>query len=318
MQNRTLILLLICLPWAASLAAGSGAELSSSLFKLDLMQAKDGNAEAQHSLAARYEEGHGVEADLAQAVAWYRRAADQGHAPAHFKLGQLYEEGRGVPQDSRQALIWYTSAAEMGDRNARERLKAIVAKRQAEARKAALAKQRAEEQARAQAAAKQRAAAPTPPPAPVPAKPSAKPARATPPAAPSFPNLRQTILESKWDNGGQAAHRLPSALTSCLATGQDEVVCFSREATRKLGGAELRYTVKATLRGFRDDGRFDLSYLFNVTGIKGPADAARDADGLQAKEGWQPALQLRCQAESRRSIRCQGREGGSVRFVAAR
>lgn len=323
MLRNFVVLLLLCLPWAGA-AAEQGAELSSSLFRLDLMQAREGNVEAQYSLATRYEEGHGVERNLEQAAVWYRRAADQGHAPSHFKLGQLHEEGRGLPQDSRQALIWYTSAAELGDRNASERLRAIVAEKQERARaqalaqraaeqerREALARQRAEEKARAQNAASQRAAVK---PVAVPAPPPA-PARAAP--KPGFPNLREDILRAKWSLAGHAAEHLPSALTSCLPTGKDEVVCFSRETSRNLGPAELTYSVKATLSGFAPDGSFDISYLFNVTRLKGHAEGAGAADGLRAKEGWQePALRLRCQAETRSRIRCRGLDGRPLSFVA--
>ncbi|MBC8293597.1 MAG: sel1 repeat family protein [Proteobacteria bacterium] len=56
--------------------------------------------------------------DYAEAVMWYRRAADQGHAEAMFVLGSMYSysEGMGdVPRDKVEAAKWYRSAAELGD-----------------------------------------------------------------------------------------------------------------------------------------------------------------------------------------------------------
>ena len=41
-----------------------------------------GGAEAKYRLAKRYENGYGVERDLAKAMKWYRKAARQGHAEA--------------------------------------------------------------------------------------------------------------------------------------------------------------------------------------------------------------------------------------------
>ena len=46
-----------------------------------------------------YSNGLAVPQDYEQAVAWWRKAADQGDAGAQFNLGFLYAEGRGVPQD---------------------------------------------------------------------------------------------------------------------------------------------------------------------------------------------------------------------------
>ena len=43
--------------------------------------------------------GVGVPQDYAQAVHWFRKAAEQGHAEAQDSLGRCYEHGHGVPQD---------------------------------------------------------------------------------------------------------------------------------------------------------------------------------------------------------------------------
>ena len=55
----------------------------------------------QTLLGEMYEDGSGVPQDDAQAVQWYRKAADQGYAKGQFKLGWIYDQGRGVPQDRR-------------------------------------------------------------------------------------------------------------------------------------------------------------------------------------------------------------------------
>ena len=49
--------------------------------------------------------------DAAEAVAWYRRAAEQGDATAQSNLGAMYAEGLGVPQDAVEAHMWLTIAA---------------------------------------------------------------------------------------------------------------------------------------------------------------------------------------------------------------
>ena len=64
----------------------------------------------------------GMEADDAQAVQWYRKAAEQGDADAQFKLGWMYRNGRGVEADDAQAMQWYRKAAEQGHTHAKAAL----------------------------------------------------------------------------------------------------------------------------------------------------------------------------------------------------
>ncbi|MDX1251456.1 MAG: sel1 repeat family protein [Gammaproteobacteria bacterium] len=56
--------------------------------------------------------GRGVPKDAAEAVKWYRKAAEQGITAARINLGNMYADGRGVPKDEVQALNWYRAAAE--------------------------------------------------------------------------------------------------------------------------------------------------------------------------------------------------------------
>jgi TPR repeat protein len=50
----------------------------------------------------------------AEAVTWYRKAADQGLAGAQSNLGGMYEKGQGVPQDYAEAANWYRKAGHQG------------------------------------------------------------------------------------------------------------------------------------------------------------------------------------------------------------
>jgi TPR repeat protein len=56
----------------------------------------------------------GEKLDLAEAAAWYRKAADQGHPLAQNELGFFYQQGFGLPEDVTQSLFWYRKAAEAG------------------------------------------------------------------------------------------------------------------------------------------------------------------------------------------------------------
>ena len=59
---------------------------------------------AQISLGIMYANGQGVPQDYAEAVKWFRLAADQGDATAQFNLGIMYAKGQGVPQDYAEAV----------------------------------------------------------------------------------------------------------------------------------------------------------------------------------------------------------------------
>jgi len=55
-----------------------------------------------------------VPQDHAEAVKWYRRAAEQGDMFAHHDLAQMYRNGEGVPQDYPTAHMWFNIAAANG------------------------------------------------------------------------------------------------------------------------------------------------------------------------------------------------------------
>ena len=76
--------------------------------------AADGDPVAQNRLGTWYEHGMYVKADIVQAAAWYRLAAQSGNAVAQNNLGVLYHRGAGVPLDQKQAVSWYAKAAEQG------------------------------------------------------------------------------------------------------------------------------------------------------------------------------------------------------------
>ena len=60
-----------------------------------------------------YYNGHGVPQDYAEAVKWYRLAADQGVAAAQHDLGVMYLKGQGVPQNYVLAHMWFNLAASL-------------------------------------------------------------------------------------------------------------------------------------------------------------------------------------------------------------
>ena len=71
-------------------------------------------ADAQTALAGMYVTGRGVRRRTAEAVKWYRKAAEQGDATAQFTLGSMYVRGSGVRENYAEAAKLYRRAAEQG------------------------------------------------------------------------------------------------------------------------------------------------------------------------------------------------------------
>ena len=64
--------------------------------------------------------------DAAEAVKWYRKAAEQGHVHAQNNLGVRYANGEGVPEDDVTAYAWFSVTATSGNwfgRDSRDRIK---------------------------------------------------------------------------------------------------------------------------------------------------------------------------------------------------
>ncbi len=73
--------------------------------------ADQGNDSAALNLGALFYAGRGAARDPTQAVRWFRIAAQQGNGHAEFNLASLYAEGRGAPQNLPAALVWFSAAS---------------------------------------------------------------------------------------------------------------------------------------------------------------------------------------------------------------
>ncbi len=72
-----------------------------------------GNVRAELNLGAAYAGGGpGLAPDPAEAVKWYRKAADGGDSMGQFMVGNCYEKGIGVSADSAEAARWFRKSAE--------------------------------------------------------------------------------------------------------------------------------------------------------------------------------------------------------------
>ena len=86
------------------------AEDDAEAVKWFRLAAEQGLANAQHNLGVMYDNGEGVPQD----VAAFRLAADQGFAEAQVSLSFIYANGIGVPQDLVLAHLWSNLAATHG------------------------------------------------------------------------------------------------------------------------------------------------------------------------------------------------------------
>jgi len=86
-----------------------------------------GDAEAQFNMGVMYDEGAGVQQDLATAAEWYKKAAEQGFVDAQANIGMMYYHGQGVPCDHKMAVEWLQMAANQGDSEACDFIRKITA-----------------------------------------------------------------------------------------------------------------------------------------------------------------------------------------------
>jgi uncharacterized protein len=72
-----------------------------------------------------YANGTGVAKDAAEAVRWYRKAADAGEPGGMNGLGVMYETGTGVAKNAAEAVRWYRKAGAAGSQDAKVNLKRL-------------------------------------------------------------------------------------------------------------------------------------------------------------------------------------------------
>ena len=74
-----------------------------------------------------HEHGEGVAKDAAEALRWYRLAADQGHPGACDKVARFFDAGMGVAACRGEAVRWFKRAVAGGFEPAESELKRLGA-----------------------------------------------------------------------------------------------------------------------------------------------------------------------------------------------
>jgi TPR repeat protein len=75
-------------------------------------------AEAAYQEGEQYYYGDGVRADQAEAVRFYRQAAEVGHVEAQYALAWSYKYAEGVAQNDQESFRWFMAAAAQGNSDA--------------------------------------------------------------------------------------------------------------------------------------------------------------------------------------------------------
>lgn len=88
-------------------------------------KASDNDPRSYYMLGIMFEKGEGAKIDFAEAVAWYRKAADKDNPAAQYRLGRLYERGEGVDENREEAIKLYRKSARQGYANAKLALKRL-------------------------------------------------------------------------------------------------------------------------------------------------------------------------------------------------
>lgn len=84
--------------------------------------ANKGDDKARNDLGNCYYGGKGVEKDELEAVRWFWDAAVQGDAEAQNSLGDCYYYGKGVEENETEAAEWYQGAADKGHADAQTKV----------------------------------------------------------------------------------------------------------------------------------------------------------------------------------------------------
>ena len=94
---------------------GHGLEKNESeAFNWNKKAAEQGFARAEYRLACIYSTGKGAPKDDKEAVKWFKRAAEHGDLDGMIQYGEHLRRGEGIAQDEKEALKWLTKAAEEG------------------------------------------------------------------------------------------------------------------------------------------------------------------------------------------------------------
>jgi serine/threonine-protein kinase len=96
---------------APTCSAAAGGDDRDLAFRVCTQEAEKGNVVSERLLAQLYDKSQ-VPGHDAEAVTWYRKAADAGDLPSQLRYGQLMHLGKGIAQNELDATAKIRQAAE--------------------------------------------------------------------------------------------------------------------------------------------------------------------------------------------------------------
>jgi len=87
--------------------------------------AEQGYRSAQAELAFMSYYGEGMTQNYSQAILWFRKAALQGHDKAQYTLGEMYRDGKGCSNSIVNACVWWSLVQGRCKKNAESNLNAL-------------------------------------------------------------------------------------------------------------------------------------------------------------------------------------------------
>jgi hypothetical protein len=257
--------------------------------------AEQGYVRAVYKIGFLYHKGEGVKKNNGKAFTWIKRAAEQDYRPAMYYLGKLYASGAGTSKNLNAALVWYEKAEKAGYHPAKKAI-ARVKRQIASAPKPAAVVRKAPKPAPAARSATKST------PSPAPAKRKA--------AAP--PNLLSTIIASKWQQDGEPADMLPSAVTECnIRNGL--IACASEEIDENQPFGVVTYRMESMIGNFKGN-RFSVQYRKNVTLIF-PNEPDNPNLKIPLDYGPQQPVRLDCELVGKKDVTCQTPDNKSLVYV---
>ncbi|MGD9000411.1 MAG: tetratricopeptide repeat protein [Granulosicoccaceae bacterium] len=258
--------------------------------------ADQGYVRAIYKIGFLYHKGEGVKKNNGKAFDWIKRAAEQDYRPAMYYLGKLYASGAGTKKNLNAALEWYEKAEKAGYHPAKKAI-ANVKKQIASAPKPASAARSATRTAPARSATKTA-------PSPVPAAKKRKTA--------ASPNLLSTLIASKWQQDGEPADMLPSAVTECSVR-NGLIACASEEINENQPFGVVTYRMESMIGNFKGN-KFSVQYRKNITLIF-PNEPDNPNLKIPLDYGPQPPVRLDCELVGDKDVSCQTPDNKSLVYV---
>jgi len=85
-----------------------------------------GSSDAQHVLAVKYMQGHGVEKDEDRAMHWFKQAAENGHPDASYNVVSGHMQGYNVDLQEHEVEKYLVTAHEAGNEDATRALQELL------------------------------------------------------------------------------------------------------------------------------------------------------------------------------------------------